>query len=60
MPTYSFLQYEENRDRHYRSQRFHHASRLLDKISRLSGQVQEAAVVMSANARQVWETELGT
>lgn len=36
-----------------------YASRLLDKISRLSGQVQEAAVVMSANARQVWETELG-
>jgi flavin prenyltransferase len=32
---------------------------LLDKLSQLNGQWEQLAIVMSDNAREVWETELG-
>lgn len=36
-----------------------YAKLLLDKLKSLSGQIQEVGVVMSDNARDVWEFELG-
>jgi 4-hydroxy-3-polyprenylbenzoate decarboxylase len=36
-----------------------YAKLLLDKLQHLQNQIQEVAIVMSDNARQVWEFELG-
>ncbi len=36
-----------------------YAKLLLDKLQQLSGQISEASVVMSDNAKQVWKLELG-
>ena len=36
-----------------------YAKLLLDKLQQLSGQISEVAVVMSDNAKQVWNLELG-
>src|SRR5690606_3971695 len=37
-----------------------YAKVLLDKLIKLESQLEEVAVVMSDNAKQVWELELGT